>query len=412
MKAIARGLFALLTLLSFHAWGPFHLWQMTELFSNADGTIQFLEVRALSGGQQFLDGHALQIGGNSIDLRTLPGDSANRTFLVGTAGFAALGVAAPDFIVPNGFFPVGGGTIDFAENSDRWTYPALPTNGRSLNRDGSTSAPSPRNFAGQTGTFTLPVASPTFNVHGLWGNDPDSSEPGWGVNLSQHGDIIFLTWYTYDADGTGMWLIMSNATRTAANTYTGEIYRTTGAPFNAYDPSRLTVQSQGTGTLTFTDADHGIFQYRVGTVSQSKQIKRFVFGPVPTCDQAGGAATNFTDLWGLASEGGWGVNIVQQGDTVFLTWFTYDATGRGQWFVASGLTRTTGNTFTGPLYQTRGAPFSAYTSAALQLSTVGTATLSFSGASAGTFNYTVNGVTQTKNIARNVHATPATTCRG
>ena len=106
------------------------------------------------------------------------------------------------------------------------------------------------------------------------------------------------------------------------------------------------------------------------------------------------------------------MNVVQQDNTVFLSWFTYDANGRGQWFFGSNLTRTTGNTFTGALFQTTGSPFSAYNGAALRVNTVGTATVSFTSASAGTFNYTVNNVTQTKSIARNVHAQPATTCRG
>ena len=413
MKAFARALFAsLISLVSFHAWGPFHLWQMSELFSNADGSIQFLEVRALSGGQQFLTGHSIQVGGNSIDLTSFSADSGNRTFLVGTQSFAALGAVFPDFVVPDRFFPVGGGTIDFAEGSDRWTYGALPTDGKSLSRDGSTGTPTPRNFAGTTGVVNLPVTPTSFNVHGLWGNDPDGSEPGWGINLSLHGNIIFLSWFTYDTDGTGMWLFMSNATRTSANTYAGEIFRTTGSAFNAYDPSKLAVTSQGTGTLTFTDANHGTFQYRVGSVSQTKQIKRFTFGTVPTCDQTGATATNFTDLWGLATEGGWGVNVVQQDNLVFLSWFTYDAAGKGQWFFGSSLARTTDNTFSGTLFQTTGSPFSAYNGSALKVNTVGTATVTFTGPSAGTFNYTVNGVTQTKNIARNIHAQPATTCRG
>jgi len=42
---------------------------------------------------------------------------------------------------------------------------------------------------------------------------------------------------------------------------------------------------------------------------------------------------------------------------------------------------------------------------------VGTGTFTFTSASAGTFNYTVNGVTQTKNILPQSFGTPATVCR-
>jgi hypothetical protein len=42
---------------------------------------------------------------------------------------------------------------------------------------------------------------------------------------------------------------------------------------------------------------------------------------------------------------------------------------------------------------------------------VGTATLTFSDASSGTFAYTVNGISQSKAIVRQVFADPPTVCR-
>ena len=41
-----------------------------------------------------------------------------------------------------------------------------------------------------------PVSDPNFQ--GLWWN-PDQS--GWGINFAHQGDIIFATWFTYDAAG-------------------------------------------------------------------------------------------------------------------------------------------------------------------------------------------------------------------
>ena len=43
--------------------------------------------------------------------------------------------------------------------------------------------------------------------------------------------------------------------------------------------------------------------------------------------------------------------------------------------------------------------------------TVGTGTFTFTDANSGTFSYTVNGVAQSKPIARFVYASPATVCR-
>jgi hypothetical protein len=407
------------TLLAGAAQATFHLWSMGELYSNGDGTVQFLEIRALTGGQQFMTGHSLRstpTGGAPQDFEFangLPGDSTNRTMLIGTQGYAALsGVPRPDYIVPNGFFGRNGGRIVFAENADVWDHGPLPAAPLSLDRNGSTATNSPRNFAGDQGSVTL-SAPASFNVHGLWWNDPDNSEPGWGVNLSHHGNIVFLSWFTYDTDGSGMWLFMSNAQQTAANTYAGQLFRSTGARFDAYDRTQFAAPAVGTGTLTFSDAGHGTFAYTVNGISQTKNIKRIFFGTQPTCDQSGAAATNFTDLYGLDTEPGWGINVVQQDNIIFLSWFTYGADGKGMWMFASNLARTTGNTFAGQLFRSTGPAFNStpWNVSQFNAPAVGTATLAFTSASTATFSYTVGSVTQTKNVARNVHALPATTCR-
>ncbi len=43
---------------------------------------------------------------------------------------------------------------------------------------------------------------------------------------------------------------------------------------------------------------------------------------------------NYQGLWWKSpggSEDGWGINFAHQGKTIFGTWFTYDATGKGWW---------------------------------------------------------------------------------
>ena len=294
--AVLRFLASLLAAAALPASASFHLWSIGEVFSNADGSVQFVEFIALTGGQEFLAGHTLTASGGGVPTRSftfptnLPDDSSGRRFLVGTAGFAAAGVVAPDYTVPNGFLSTGGGTINFAGSADVWTYPALPADGRlSLDRNGSQGTNSPRNFTGQTGSYgpsepPAPVAD--FNVQGLWWRSPAGSESGWGMNFVQQGTILFVTWFTYGSDGSGMWLVMSDARRTAANKYAGTIYRTTGPAFNAvpFDPALVTLTAVGNGTLTFTDADNGTFEYNVNGVSQSKAITRQIFAsPVSVC---------------------------------------------------------------------------------------------------------------------------------
>ena len=147
MRKISRWLLAaFLALASTAGSAAFHLWQITEFYSNADGTVQFIELTETTGGfggQQFLSGHTLtSTNGGPVNSFTfpanLPGDTANKKMLIGTTGFAALGVVTPDYTVPNNFFFSSGGTINFAEGFDVWNHPAAPTPPLSLNRDGST----------------------------------------------------------------------------------------------------------------------------------------------------------------------------------------------------------------------------------------------------------------------------------
>jgi hypothetical protein len=325
----------------------------------------------------------------------------------------------PDYVVPNGFFFQAGGAVNFA-GVDVWNHGPLPTDGRSLNRDGSTSIPSPTNFAGVTGS--LPTSGSAPNFQGLWYKSPAESESGWGVNIAHQGDTFFVTWFTYDTDGTQMWLVGPAVRKTTGNTYAGDLFRTTGPAFNAVPFGSISFVQAGSLSLTFTDASNGTMSYTVGSVSQSKAITRQVFDAAPTCTAGGTPASppNFSDLWYRApaeSEPGWGLNVTQQGNILFISWFTYDLAGRGMWVVGPRMVRTTGNTFAGDLFRTTGPAFSAqpWNPALVAPIPYGNATLTFADANSGTFSYNVTGVTpavqQAKSITRQSFGAPATVCR-
>ena len=256
-----------------------------------------------------------------------------------------------------------------------------------------------------------------FNVQGLWWRGPEES--GWGVNLTQQGDVLFATWFTYDEQGQPQWLVMSDGRRVEEG-FAGTLYRTRGPAFNAmpFDPSQVAREPVGSATFRFSDADNGTFTYEVGGRTATKAIARQVFSsPMPQCAQGGstGANPNFQDLWWAPEgrEAGWGVNIAHQGDTLFLTWFTYGADGRGTWLVASRVERTGNNTYAGTLYRTVGPPMGAepWSASRVAVAAAGEVRLSFTDASNGTFSYTLDGVTQSKQVTRQVYATPKTVCR-
>ena len=69
--------------------------------------------------------------------------------------------------------------------------------------------------------------------------------------------------------------------------------------------------------------------------------------------------------------------------------------------------------YSGTLYRTTGPAFNAvpFNPANVVATSVGTATLAFSDGTTGTFAYTVNGVSQSKAITREVFQNPGTVCQ-
>jgi len=261
----------------------------------------------------------------------------------------------------------------------------------------------------------VPVGSPA-NYQGLWWNPGES---GWGINFSHQGDTIFATWFTYDAAGDGWWLSMT-ANKVADRTYAGALIETAGPPFSAvpFDRTKVTRAEVGNGTLAFSDESRGTFSYSVKGVQQTKSIVRQVFGTLPTCTYGAtpdfAAARNYQDLWWVAdgAESGWGINLTHQGDTIFATWFTYDADGSPLWLsVTAG--KVAAGVYSGDLIRTRGPAFNAtpFDPGRVTRSVVGTGTFAFTTGNAAGFAYTVNSKSQTKAITRQVFAPPGTVCQ-
>jgi hypothetical protein len=262
------------------------------------------------------------------------------------------------------------------------------------------------------------------NFEGLWWNSPAESESGWGINFAHQGDVIFATWFTYDTAGKAWWLTMT-ASKTGNGVYSGTLFQTKGPVLGSVPFTGVTSAQVGNGTLSFTSPSAGTFSYTVNGVTQTKAIVPQAFGPLPACVWGAQAdltkATNYQDLWWAApaeSESGWGVNLTQQGTTIFATWFTYDVNRNPVWYSATAAaTATAPNRFTGTLYRTSGPAFSAvpFNPKSVQLTAVGTATFTFTNGNAGTFAYQVNDgpnvATQTKSIVRQVFRPPGTVCQ-
>ena len=112
---------------------------------------------------------------------------------------------------------------------------------------------------------------------------------------------------------------------------------------------------------------------------------------------------DYTDQWWAGqAEHGWGVNLIEQGTTIFATLFVYGQDQKPTWYVATMFPTNGTTAFSGLLYATTGPYYGAGTfdSSVVTTTAVGTMTVSFSSAYNGTLNYVANGVSVNKSIVR------------
>jgi photosystem II stability/assembly factor-like uncharacterized protein len=127
---------------------------------------------------------------------------------------------------------------------------------------------------------------------------------------------------------------------------------------------------------------------------------------------AGTGPGNYQDLWWAGSaENGWGLSLTQHGSTLFGAMFIYDAAGKPVWAVMPGGSWDAGFTrFTGALYVPTGSWFGNYDTRRFDVGApAGTATITFHGTSSATLQYTLNGVSGTKAIERQLFGVRDTT---
>lgn len=135
-------------------------------------------------------------------------------------------------------------------------------------------------FAAALATSATAAATPvSVNYSDLWAK-PD--EPGWGLNISQQGDVLFGTLFIYDRFTNASWysvtLAFDSIGAGGVRKYTGVLYQTTGtAVTQPYDPSQLQYRQVGNLTMEFGGPAHAILTYTVDGAGQAKQVTRLTF---------------------------------------------------------------------------------------------------------------------------------------
>lgn len=161
------------------AWATFHDWSIDEVYSSADGSMQFIEMQGLGDGEYFFatgffpasPAH-LKVGGNDF---TFPHDlnivaaghnTGGYKLLLATSNFASITGISPDYVLPNGFLPLSSSTLRFTDNNDTayssFAYSGLPGADQSLNRayPSTTITPTtatPTNFLQQSASVPEPA---------------------------------------------------------------------------------------------------------------------------------------------------------------------------------------------------------------------------------------------------------------
>ena len=180
-KTRIRGIVATLGLCLLATRGAFagaHTWRVNEVFSNADGTVQFIELRESGGGTAEVNvgGHLLttESGSSFLISHNVTSPTSFKSILFGTQAYDDLpNSPTPDFIIPPNFFNVTGDSVSYDPYSTL-TFPSVPTDGLlSLNADLTTGINSPTNYAGQTGSVNAaPPPTPPGVPDGRSGSTP------------------------------------------------------------------------------------------------------------------------------------------------------------------------------------------------------------------------------------------------
>ncbi len=204
----------------------FHLWDVSEIYSNHDGSVQFIEFFTAIANQQSLNGHTITatstvggvptvktftFSGNLSLAAPNPSSTANTHMLIATAGFGALaGGRTPDYTLT--FTPAGGPffnpnadtiSLDFAHGFDIVTFvgSALPKDGVNSLIEATPSSPAQNFVSGINSPTNFP--NPTPPGPGSVNLPPPSSTPGdfTGDNMVTGADLA--VWRTnFGATGT------------------------------------------------------------------------------------------------------------------------------------------------------------------------------------------------------------------
>jgi len=119
--------------------------------------------------------------------------------------------------------------------------------------------------------FAISASSFSVDNSDLWGN---AAENGWGLQIVQRADIMFVTLFVYNPDSTPVWYA-AVLNPNSGNNWTGDLMRTGGPWFGTlFNPAAVTVNRVGSMTFTPTSGKNAVLSYSINGVSNTRNIER------------------------------------------------------------------------------------------------------------------------------------------
>jgi YVTN family beta-propeller protein len=170
------------------------------------------------------------------------------------------------------------------------------------------------------------------------------------------------------------------------------------------DGSRIYVVDNTNNEIAIFDAGSN---RQVGSVSLGQKPIAFgnFVGP-QTVSTGAEVPGPLSGVWWNPSESGWGIDFTQRGSNIFAAWFTYDSVGQPKWYVVPNCSMPAQNSCSGTVYQVTGPHYFGveFNPAAANVTAVGSLSVNFSSNNAGVLSYTVNGISRTVGIERQMFA--------
>jgi hypothetical protein len=221
------------------------------------------------------------------------------------------------------------------------------------------------------------------------------------------GEVIVLDQHLtlQDTGATFNWDTGSNSTSGCvftgqSRTQDGEFVTAGGVERCGGDPQ----PPQIPWSMTIDPTPHGFTGTFSGNLGNAKGLTQANFAVASWTALKLQGTGYINDLWFPPNEAGWGLNLIEQGDTAFATLFVYDAQNRPRWYSASHLlaeTREGRPSWSGSLEESTGPYFgAAFNASQVTRRAVGTMTLILRESGEMSLTYTVNGVNVVKTVSR------------